>query len=162
MGSGKSKTAESLSKIFKYDFADTDRLVEIKTGISIASIFKNKSEEYFREIEKEVLISTEKNENIIISTGGGTPCYHGNMEWINSMGISVYLEANAGLLFHRLATSREGRPLIEPLNDVELMEKIMSDLTLRIPIYSQATITIKAASLNVKILADKIKSLKNK
>lgn len=158
MGSGKSKTAESLSKIFKYSFADTDRLVEKKTGCSVESIFKNNGEEYFREVEKEVLLTTEKNENIIISTGGGTPCFHNNMEWINSMGISVYLEANAGLLFHRLATTREGRPLIEPLNDVELMEKIMSDLTFRVPIYNLATITIKAASLNVTVLAAKIKS----
>ena len=160
MGSGKSKTAESLSKLFKYDFYDTDRLVEDKSGNAISTIFNNEGHEYFREIEKQVLRSTEKNENCIVSTGGGTPCYHQNMEWMNSKGITVYLEANAGLLFHRLATSRAGRPLIESLNDVELMEQIMTHLTVRIPFYSQAMITVYAASLNVKLLAEKIKSLK--
>ena len=79
---------------------------------------------------------------------------------MNSKGITVYLEANAGLLFHRLASSRGGRPLIESLNDVELMEQIMAHLTVRIPFYSQSKITVNAASLNVKLLADKIKSAK--
>ena len=81
---------------------------------------------------------------------------------MNSNGITVYLEANAGLLFHRLASSRAGRPLIESLNDVELMEQIMSHLTQRIPFYKQSMITVNAASLNAKTLADKIKSFQLK
>ena len=158
MGSGKSKTAELLSKIFKYGFLDTDHLVEEKLGNTISVIFNKHGQDYFREIEKKILRTTDKNDNVIISTGGGTPCYHKNMEWMNSNGITVYLEANAGLLFHRLASSRTGRPLIESLNDVELMEQIMSHLTMRIPFYKQAMITVNAASLNAKTLAEKIKA----
>ena len=159
MGSGKTKTAELLSKIFKCDFVDTDHLVEEITGTTVTAIFKTKGQDYFREIEKNVLRSTVKKNSCVISTGGGTPCYFDNMEWMNAHGITVYLEANAGLLFHRLATSRSGRPLIESLDDVELMEQIMSHLVVRNPVYKQSMISVNAASLNVKELADKIKAL---
>ena len=159
MGSGKTKTAELLSKIFKCDFVDTDHLVEEITGTTVTAIFKTKGQDYFREIEKNVLRSTVKKNSCVISTGGGTPCYFDNMEWMNAHGITVYLETNAGLLFHRLATSRSGRPLIESLDDVELMEQIMSHLVVRNPVYKQSMISVNAASLNVKELADKIKAL---
>ena len=162
MGSGKSKTADLLSRIFKYIPIDTDGLVEEKTGNAITTIFKNQGEEYFREIEMEILRSTATKDNAVISTGGGTPCYHNNLEWMNSNGITVYLEANAGLLFHRLATSRTGRPLIESLDDVELMEQITGHLATRLPFYNKAMITVNAANLNPKILAEKIKSFRKK
>ena len=159
MGSGKSKTADLLAKIFKCNHLDTDQLIEEKTGKSITSIFQSEGQEYFRTIERDVLQSI-RNGNKVVSTGGGTPCYYDNMDWMNSIGITVYLEANAGLLFHRLALSREGRPLIESLNDIELMEQITGHLAVRVPVYRKAMITINAASMNVKSLAEKIKAFK--
>lgn len=159
MGSGKSKTADLLAKIFQCDHLDTDQLIEEKTGKSVTSIFKSEGQEYFRTIEKDVLQSI-RNGNKVVSTGGGTPCYYDNMDWMNSTGITVYLEANAGLLFHRLAQSRAGRPLIESLNDIELMEQITGHLAVRLPVYRKAMITINAANMNVKSLADNIKAFK--
>ena len=161
MGSGKSKTAEALAKVFNYRHYDTDQLVVEKTGRSIDSIFKTEGQEYFREIEKEVLYKTELLKNCVISTGGGTACFNDNMDWMNKHGTTVYLEANAGLLFHRLATSKEGRPLISGLNDVELMEQIIGQLAVRIPIYRKAKLIVGAADMNVKQLAEKIKNLKS-
>jgi shikimate kinase len=160
MGSGKSKSGEALAKIFKIPFLDTDVLIENKTGLSISEIFELKGEESFRKIEQEVLHSTTSFDNIIVATGGGTPCFKDNMDWMNRNGITVYLEANAGLLFHRLAVSKAGRPLIEKLNDVELMEQISGTLAIRTPFYGKADITCKAASINVKELAEKIKDFK--
>ncbi len=160
MGSGKSKTGEALAKILKIPFVDTDTLIENKTALSISEFFELNGEEPFRKIEQEVLHSTTSLDNIIIATGGGTPCYKDNMEWMNHNGITVYLEANSGLLFHRLAISKAGRPLIEKLNDVELMEQISGALAIRTPIYSKADISYKAANLNVKELAEKIKIFK--
>ena len=156
MGSGKSKTGEALAKIFKLSFVDIDQLIENKIGSSISAYFESKGEESFRKIETEVLHSTKSLNNIIVATGGGTPCFNDNLDWMNKHGITVYLEANAGLLFHRLALSKAGRPLIESLNDVELMEYISGSLAKRIPIYSKASITNKASSLNVRELAEKI------
>lgn len=161
MGSGKSKAAEALAKILDYHLIDTDELIVETTGQSITEIFKTQGEEYFREIEKKVLRNTE-NKKAVVATGGGTPCFFDNMSWMNEHGITVYLEANAGLLFHRLALFKQGRPLIESLSEVELMEQITGNLAVRIPYYSNACITVPAANLNPKVLAEKIKSFKRK
>jgi shikimate kinase len=158
MGSGKTKTAEALSKIFNFKTVDTDNLVVEKTGKTISTVFEIEGQEFFRDIERDVLRSTAKNDNIIVSTGGGTPCYFDNMNWMNEHGITIYLEANSGLLFHRLATSKSGRPLIEKLDDVELMEQITGHLAVRVPVYREAKIIVNAINLDVKKLAEKIKN----
>ena len=158
MGSGKTKTADALAKILKYSLSDTDKLVEERVGSSIDSIFRKEGQEYFRDVEKDVLRQTAIFDNIVISTGGGTPCYFENMQWMKENGLTVYLEANPGLLFHRLATNRENRPLLSSLNDVELMEQITSHLATRIPVYRKADIIVNAADVDVKDLAAKIKS----
>jgi shikimate kinase len=159
MGSGKSKTAESLSKLLKLKWLDTDKLIEERSGKSITEYFHEHGPESFRILEREVLHSTAGIKDVVVSTGGGAPCYFDNMEWMNKMGITVYLEANPGLLFHRLATSKGERPLIQNLSDVELMEQIASHLVERTPFYSKAKITVKAADMNVKSLSDQIKKI---
>lgn len=161
MGSGKSKTAEALSKLLKLPLIDTDQEVEKLEGKTISEIFNSTGQDYFRELEKEILRATEKVEAAIISTGGGLPCYNDNMEWMNQHGITIYLEANPGLLFHRLSGSKSGRPLIENLNDVEMMEQISGHLAIRSSIYKKADIIVNAASLNVKLLAEKIQAKLN-
>lgn len=160
MGSGKTKTAVSLAKILKYSHVDIDQLIIEKTGVSISAIFEQEGEGSFRKHEKNILHSTKEIDNVVISTGGGTSCYSDNMEWMNDYGITVYLDANPGLLFHRLASSREGRPLIENLNDVELMEQITGHLAIRIPFYKKANITVPAINMNVNELASKIRLYK--
>ena len=161
MGSGKSKMGEALSKILNYDFVDTDRLISQVSGKTISEIFETSGQEHFRELEKEILRTFASREQLVVATGGGTPVYQDNMEWMNAHGITVYLEANAGLLFHRLATSREGRPLIEKLNDVELMEQITGHLAVRIPVYRKAVITVEAANPDPKGLAEKVRKYKS-
>jgi shikimate kinase len=162
MGSGKSKTAEALSKVLKYSKVDTDKMVEERVGSTIDAIFKTDGQEYFREVEKDILRQTERLDNYVIATGGGTPCYFDNMKWMNEHGVTVYLEANAGLLFHRLATNRDSRPLLAELDDVELMEQITGHLAVRLPVYRKAEITVSAADLDVKALAAQIKALRRK
>jgi shikimate kinase len=160
MGSGKTKTAEALAKFLKYSSADTDKLVEERIGSSIENIFRTEGQEYFRDVEKDVLRQTALFDKIVISTGGGTPCYYDNMTWMKENGLTVYLEANAGLLFHRLATNKAARPLISELNDVDLMEQITGHLAVRIPVYRKADIIFNAADVDVKELAVRIKDYK--
>jgi shikimate kinase len=159
MGSGKSKTAEALAKQLGFTVFDIDKKIEEQTGKSISTIFETEGQEAFRELERDALRSTASMEMVVVSTGGGTPCYHDNMTWMNEHGITVYLDANPGLLFHRLAGNKKGRPLIENLSDVELMEQITGHLATRLPVYRQAKITVPAASLDVKGLSEKISPL---
>ncbi len=149
-----------LAAAMRYKFLDTDSLIEEETGKTISQLFKEKGEEEFRKLEKKILLKTAAASRSVIATGGGLPCYDNNMAWMIEQGITVYLEANEGLLFHRLATSKEGRPLIENLSDVELMEQISRHLVERHAFYELAHIKVNAASLNVKTLAQKIEKLK--
>lgn len=159
MGSGKSKTAEAVGKLLKLKVIDLDAQIMKEQGMSISEIFEKFGQEHFRLLEKTALHNTIKEKNVVISTGGGTPCYFDNMEWMNNHGITVYLEANAGLLFHRLSSAKAGRPLIENLSDVELMEQISGHLAVRVPFYRQAKLIVSAASLQPKALAEKIMAL---
>ena len=161
MASGKSKISDALSKLLLIPFVDTDTLIEMQVGRTIENIFETSGQEFFRKLENLVLLETAKSENIIVSTGGGLPSFNANMDWMNANGITIYLEANAGLLFHRLATSRGNRPLLKNLTDIELMEQITGHLAERIPIYKKAKIIVSAANLNAKTLADKILKFKN-
>ena len=160
MCSGKSKTGKALAAAMKYKFLDTDSMIEDKTGLTIQQVFNEKGEDFFRKMEQEVLHTTISYNKVVVATGGGLPCFNDNMNWMNETGITVYLEASEGVLFHRLAVSKQGRPLIEKLDDISLMERITRDLTIRAPIYSQAEIKVNAVSLNLNTLKQKIEKLK--
>lgn len=160
MASGKSKAGKALAAAMRYKFLDTDVMIEEETGKTVQQIFSERGEEFFRELERKTLLKTESMNRVVVSTGGGLPCFYENIEWMNDHGVTIYLEANEGLLFHRLATSKQGRPLLENLNDVELMEQISRHLTERAPVYNLAKIKVNALSLNVKLLQQKIEKLK--
>ncbi|MCX6291864.1 MAG: AAA family ATPase [Bacteroidetes bacterium] len=156
MGSGKSKAGKALAAAMRCKFLDTDAMIEESAGMNVPLLFSEKGEDYFRRLEKKILRLTEQHPNVVVATGGGLPCFHDNMNWMNEHGITVYLEANEGLLFHRLATSKQERPLLQNLDAVSLMEKISRHLTERTPVYNLAKIKINAASLNVKALQQKL------
>ena len=111
MGTGKSTVGAYLSRITSRRIIDTDSIIEKESGISIAEIFKSHDETYFRELERSVLISTFQLKNVIISTGGGLPCYEDNMKLINANGISVCLMARPDVILSRLSFEKKVRPL---------------------------------------------------
>ena len=92
----------------------------------------------------------------MIATGGGTPCFFDNMKWINENGTSVYLQLHAGSLYHRIAPSKEKRPLIKELSDIDLMDFIMTQLATRERFYKQAHHIIKGEDLNIDELVKKL------
>jgi shikimate kinase len=156
MGCGKSRNGYKLSRLMKHRFADTDRLVASLHGISVEEIFETKGEEYFRNEETRALGALCKMENMIVSTGGGLPCFNDNMKTMNENGITVYLKATPGLLFHRLIKNRDKRPLIAKLKDDELMEFIVNRLNDRKEFYMQAQIIHKADNLDVRKLMEEV------
>jgi len=143
-GSGKTFLGKAAAEQLTIPFTDTDDMIVAETGNTIEEIFKLKGEDYFRKKESEVLISLASRRKGLIAVGGGTPCYNDNMDWMNANGLTVYLEATAAFLFHRLVKEKKSRPLIAKLTDIELMIYITETLAARTPYYKLAQITINA------------------
>lgn len=142
MGSGKTTSGRQLARAAGYEFVDLDTAIELETGLDINSIFEQHGEKYFRSIEQRVLKSLISKNNIVVATGGGTPCFHNNMQWMKANGVTVYLDTHPGVLYYRLAPLKAKRPLIKSLTDVELIEFILDKLALREGIYQQADYVI--------------------
>ena len=149
MGCGKTSLGKKLAKKMDAKFIDLDKVLEKEEQMSVPKIFELKGEPYFREIESQWL-SKFKGKDTIISLGGGTPCYHENMELINTIGSSVYLKMDASLLTDRLYNSIQKRPLIEEFkrDKVALSTKIESMLAEREPFYAKANITFEASNVS--------------
>ncbi len=129
MGSGKSVIGKELSKRILYTFYDLDYFIEMNEKLSVNQIFDQKKELYFREIEKKYLKKLiDKDENKIISLGGGTPCYNNNMDLIlnTSNSESIYLKRSVDLLVERLFESLSSRPLISHLKNRNELKEFVS------------------------------------
>lgn len=157
MGSGKTLVSKELSILNNFKIFDLDTEISKQNNRSITEIFKEKGEIFFRKTEKEVLekiLSTEKN--IILSLGGGTPCYYNNIDSINEKTISVFLKTNVKNLAQRLSSEKDKRPLIQNISNEDLPEFIAKHLFERNPFYNQAKITINTDSLSAREIAEEI------
>lgn len=138
MGSGKSHTGQQVANALGLPFVDLDERIEALAGCSIAQLFESKGEAYFRELEAKALRATLSDAPAVVSCGGGTPCFHDNMDWIKTNGLSIYLKASIPLLVKRLQKGQEHRPLIRGLNEAELTAFIAERVAQREFFYSQA------------------------
>ncbi len=159
MASGKSSIGRHLSKIMDRELVDLDQLIEEKHSKSIGEIFEEFGQDRFREIESEALLETKELRNHIVSTGGGTPCFFDNMDWIKSNGISVYLHMDEERVLGRLRKKKEKRPLVANLSDDELRDFIYKSLAERKVFYEQADYIISNAGESKRMLAKKIVGL---
>lgn len=155
MGCGKTTIGKKLAHRMNYLFIDTDRMIENHNNSTIYKLFTTYGEDKFRKLERDTIRSLS-NENKIIATGGGTPCYLNNMEWIKNNGISIYLNLNHKSLFHRLKNAKENRPLIKDLDNNQLSHYIITNLNKRKKYYSQADITIEVINLDIKEIQSQI------
>ena len=118
MASGKSAVGEKLHQMLKYDYYDLDNFIERIYDTTIENIFKTKGEIYFREIERKSLEKIiRKRKNLIISLGGGTPCYYDTIDFINSFydTKTFFLKTSVDVIFNRLKNSKAKRPLVSHL-----------------------------------------------
>lgn len=155
-GSGKTFLGIQTASILKFSFVDTDSLIEKQCGESVQAIFKKHGEDFFRIKEAEVLRNISNEKNSIIAVGGGLPCFHDNMKWMNENGQTIYLEASAAFLFHRLIKEKKTRPLIEKLTDIELMIYITETLAVRRIFYEKSLIKMNAETITPSKLAHSI------
>lgn len=150
--SGKSTLGKRIADALHYRFVDTDKLIIREEGRSIAQIFAESGEEYFREAERRVLRTIKPGGSLVVSTGGGMPCFHDNMAYINSTGISVFLDVPVEILVKRMVVhAQEDRPLHSP-TDPELLANLRQRHTIRFPIYNQATVIVSGETTGDDIL----------
>jgi shikimate kinase len=154
MGSGKSTCGKKLAALLGYEFLDHDLLIENAVGKSVYDIFQEDGEEHFREMEHHMLISLMNKDNIVVSTGGGTPCHYNNMQLMNENGLTIYLKMSANTLVNRLRNAKTERPIIKGKSAEDLYNFIVTHLENREPFYSEAQYKVKAKDLNIQELAD--------
>lgn len=157
MGSGKTTTGKKLASRLNWEFIDLDEFIEEDKGMPVAEIFETQGEDWFRTVEAEALRTVAKADNTVISTGGGTPCFYENMEFMLQNGLTVYLRMTPESLARRLARSSAGRPLLKGIDKEELETYIRTKLAEREPWYSMAEIKTDTAGRNFFHLLSLIK-----
>jgi len=157
MGSGKSTVGKKLAKKLKLSFVDMDEYIETYCKKTVAEIFEQEGEDKFREVENTCLKSLINEKDVVISTGGGTPCFYNNMELMNSNGVTVYLKMSVEGLVSRLIKAKNKRPLIKDMSESDLKVFVATNLENREPYYSQAQYKVKAKDLDLDELVDFIK-----
>ena len=120
MGSGKTFWAHRLSGVLNIPAFDLDKEIEKAENKTIAEIFVEKGEVYFREKENEKLKSFAGKNNFILSTGGGAPCFYDNIEWMNEHGITIWIDEPPTTIAKRLKKEKLHRPLIANVKDEAL------------------------------------------
>ena len=138
MGAGKTTLGKAFARAMGLTFVDLDWYIEERFHKTVSQLFAERGEEDFRELEKRMLHEVAEFENVVISTGGGTPCFFDNMEYMNSMGDPVFLDVDVNVLFRRLKVAKQQRPLLANKNDEELMAFIQEALQKRLPYYTKA------------------------
>ena len=151
MGSGKTSVGKLLAQTLKYEFIDLDRHIEMTEGMSISELFQEKGEIYFRRKEAMSLTQVLSEENrIVLSVGGGTPCYGTVMSDLLTQEnvVTIYLKNSLETLTKRLFTEKSERPLISHLETETLLNDfIRKHLFERSYYYNQASIILPCDGL---------------
>lgn len=161
MAAGKTTLGKALAKDLGLQFVDLDLYIESRYHATVSQIFAERGEEGFRQIERNMLHEVAEFEDVIIATGGGTPCFFDNMEYMNAQGTTVFLDASVDVIFTRLTIARTQRPLVDGKTDEELRSYITETLNRRLPYYSRATHSFCANQLeNVKQISESVERFK--
>ncbi len=148
MGSGKTHWGQKWAVKHNTTFYDLDQEVEKILGESIADTFEKKGEDFFREMERYVLRKFDVDDDFIMACGGGTPCYFDNLAWMKTMGIVIYLQVSAPMVFNRVMDEKDKRPLIKKLNSSELLFFIEQKLKERETYYNKAHHILDGSAVN--------------
>ena len=149
MGAGKTTVGKALAKELGVTFYDLDWDITSRMRKTIGQIFEERGEEGFRQIERSMLHEVADFEDVIISCGGGTPCFFDNIDYMNQQAPVVYLKADPEVLYKHLAMSKNDRPLLRGKSQEELIVFIREQLEKREPFYTKARY-----SLDVSLIDD--------
>ena len=161
MGAGKTTVGKALAKELGLQFYDLDWYIESRRRKTVAQIFDEVGEEGFRKIEHNMLHEVAEFEDVVISCGGGTPCFFDNMDYMNQQGQVVYLHCEPETLLGHLLMGKTERPLLKGKTPEELISFIKEQLTKREPFYTKARYTLDVTLMDnyekIKITVDKTK-----
>ena len=162
MGSGKTHWGRIWAAKHKIAFVDLDEQIEIAERKPVTEIFESKGEDYFRDVEARMLKNRIFLNDTIVACGGGTPCYHNNMEWMNKHGVTVYITCTPDEILRRLNSSAKStRPLLSKVNQAELLFFIEQKLKERQPFYGQAKVVLANSKITENTFANHILSLQS-
>ncbi len=143
MGTGKSTLGQLVAGSLNVPFFDTDLVIESQSDMTISGIFATQGEKVFRELEADVLRQTTIYDKALIATGGGLPCHHDNMQWMNEHGITMYISWPYETLKSHLLKQSSSRPLLADLNSKDAEDKIALLFEERRPYYEMAAMTLE-------------------
>ena len=155
MGSGKTTVGHALSQELGLPFYDLDWYIETRMHRTVKQIFDEKGEEGFRKIEHNLLHEVAEFEDVIMSCGGGTPCFFDNIDYINRQGETVYLKCTTDVLYKHLKMGKTVRPLLLNKTPDEVKTFIEAQLKQREPFYAKAKHIVDVSLMDNK---EKIKT----
>ena len=155
MGAGKTTIGKALAKELGVTFYDLDWYIETRMHRTVKQIFDEKGEEGFRKIEHNLLHEVAEFEDVIISCGGGTPCFFDNIDYINRQGETVYLKCTTDVLYKHLKMGKTVRPLLLNKTPDEVKTFIEAQLKQREPFYAKAKHIVDVSLMDNK---EKIKT----
>ena len=163
MGSGKTTVGKALAKEIGLPFYDLDWYIESRMRKKVSQIFAERGEEGFRVIERNMLHEVAEFEDVVISCGGGTPCFFDNMDYLNQQAQVVFLRCEPEVLKEHLLMGKGDRPLLKRKWAEELIGFIRQQLEYREPYYLKAKYTLDVSLMDnydkIKITIEKLKEL---
>ena len=161
MGSGKTTVGRALAKDLNMPFYDLDWYIESRMRKTVKQIFDERGEDGFRVIERNMLHEVAEFENIVVSCGGGTPCFFDNIDYLNQQGETVYLKCTPAVLHKHLSMGKTVRPLLLNKTPEQVKTYIEEQLQVREPFYSKAKHTVDVTLMDnyekIKISVAKLK-----
>lgn len=163
MGAGKTTVGRALAAELGIEFYDLDWYIESRMRKTVKQLFDEVGEEGFRKIEHNMLHEVAEFENVVISCGGGTPCFFDNMAYMNQQGDTVYLKASPEILYKHLKMGKSVRPLLLNKTLEEVQVFITEQLANREPYYSRAKYTVNVNLMDnhdkIRMSVEKVKQL---
>ena len=148
MGAGKTTVGKALAAELGVSFYDLDWYITMRYHKSVPEIFAERGEEGFRDLERRMLHEVAEFENVVLSCGGGTPCFYDNIDYMNSLADTVYLKATPEVLAMHLRMGKGKRPLIEGKTPEELEDYVRDTVSQREAFYNKAKYALDVSLLD--------------